>query len=459
MKLSLRPYATAGVALVGAGVIAISPVAPPASDIQVASSAVQLSAFADPFEAWLEVFDEAGTNLNGLADAFLEAPFPILQQVVANQLSYLGQLPDLPAIFEQVLGNLEAAIGAPFAADPNTLGPGYIFGAEVPGLKFDVLDGLSGLLPDALEPLLNFTGSSTSGVLLGLVGPVVGPVLALTYGVQSVVENLMAGEFEAAFGALIDIPATVAGAFLNGGQTLDLTPLVTLAAGDLFPEGSSVGLVFGGLLSPGGSLFNALDIDAELALDPDGPALPVYLPGQGPGFKGSLIGLTQAIARAIGWAGPSDPSENPDAGGGTQSRQLADGQGPEQIPASNTDGSTFELSTKDVVSTVTSLNGASEPRSLKVAPEAPEAPPKNEAPEESLKTGEQSDPDEGLSAGQEQADNTPTKNRPRFKRFDRSKQQVEATETAAEASAGQADTTPKKRWNKKKRNGGSNDGE
>lgn len=44
MELALRPVSTAGVALVGASIIAVTPVAPPLPDIQVSAPAVQLSA-------------------------------------------------------------------------------------------------------------------------------------------------------------------------------------------------------------------------------------------------------------------------------------------------------------------------------------------------------------------------------------------------------------------------------
>ena len=123
VELRLRPYATAGVALVGASVIAIAPVAPPLPDVYVANPAVQLSAAVDPITPWLNVFNDSVINFAGLADAWLEAPSPVLQQVIANQIGYLGELPDFEAIFGQMLTNLGNGVAAPFATDTSTLDP------------------------------------------------------------------------------------------------------------------------------------------------------------------------------------------------------------------------------------------------------------------------------------------------------------------------------------------------
>ena len=42
MHLALRPYVTTGVAIVGASVIAVAPIAPLPADIQIPNPAVQL---------------------------------------------------------------------------------------------------------------------------------------------------------------------------------------------------------------------------------------------------------------------------------------------------------------------------------------------------------------------------------------------------------------------------------
>lgn len=314
MHTNLRPFSTAGIALVGATAIAMTPVAavtaPP--DVKVANPAVQLSAAIDPITPWLAVFDNAEVNLANLADAWLTAPAPVLQQVIANQIGYLSQLPDFPAIIGQVAANLEAAVKAPFAIDLSTLEN------TNPLLNhrslFNILASLGdeSPIPAALQPLIDFSTTYTSGVLLGLVGPVISPILALAASVSAVAENL-GGEtpdFQAAVNTLINTPAAMADAFLNGGQSLDLTPVLDALGLDLDPapgtDVTNVGITFGGLLSPGGSIFNALDFDITI-----GGRIKVNIPGQGPGAIGSLIGLGQAVAKAIGWDGTGNPLAPP----------------------------------------------------------------------------------------------------------------------------------------------------
>ncbi len=69
MNAAVRPYATAGVALVGASVIAISPLAPPMPDLQavqrsVSSVGVELSAAVNPIENWIQVFSRGPQQIS-----------------------------------------------------------------------------------------------------------------------------------------------------------------------------------------------------------------------------------------------------------------------------------------------------------------------------------------------------------------------------------------------------------
>jgi hypothetical protein len=333
MYTSVRPFATAGVALVGASAIAIAPLAvtPSLPDIKIANPAVELSAAVDPITSWLEVFNTSEVNFAGLVNTWLDAPAPITQQVIANQLRYLSELPAFETIADQIGTNLEAALTTLFAEDLSTLSPVH---RDVYPI---LLEGIPPIFPPAvpaeLAPLIQFSTSYLSGVLLGLVGPVIAPVLALAASGGAIVDNLTgeAPDLEAAFNTLVNTPAAMADAFLNGGQSIDITPLLTAVGVESPLPGLDFGarLVFGGLLSPGGSIFNAMSIDLG---DGSGPI------GVGPGAIGSLIGLSQAIAKAIGWDGvgnPLAPPANPPA-----LREADDAS----VPASKT--VTVETSTK-----------------------------------------------------------------------------------------------------------------
>lgn len=319
MHTTVRPFATAGIALVGASAIAMTPLVatPSLPGIEVANPAVHLSAAVNPIEAWLQVLDTSGLNIENLADAYLQAPAPVLQQVIANQLGYLGELPDVGAIAAQIGTNVHAALTTLFAEDLSTLDPTH---SDVYGL---LLNGLPPILPPVvpadLAPLVQFSTSYLSGVLLGVVGPVIGPILALAASANAIVGNL-GGEdpdFEAALNTLVNTPAAMADAFLNGGQSVDITPLLKAVGLQSPIPGLDFGarLVFGGLLSPGGSIFNAMSIDLG---DGSGPT------GVGPGAIGSLIGLSQAIAKAIGWDGVGSPLAAPTAPQSPNLRELSD---------------------------------------------------------------------------------------------------------------------------------------
>lgn len=91
MQLALRPCVTAGVALVGASVIAVTPVAPPAPALQ--THAVQLSAAVqDPISQWVGIANRTFTQSGAIVQTILENPAPILQQIAVNQLGYAQQV-------------------------------------------------------------------------------------------------------------------------------------------------------------------------------------------------------------------------------------------------------------------------------------------------------------------------------------------------------------------------------
>ena len=327
-ELAVRPYASAGIALVGASVIAISPIAPPLPDAEI-SPQVRLSAAVEPITPWRNVISSADANLSDLAAAWREDPAPVLRQVIANQIRYLSDLPDFPTIIEQIGANLEAALTAPFATDLGTLEPGHAFAFPIVTEGLPELD-IPALLPAELQPLLNLTTTYLSGVLLGLVSPVVGPALALSASTQAIIGHLTGDnpDPEEAFSDLINIPAGVADAFLNGGQSLDLTPVLAALGpvlGVELPEGTKIGVAMGGVLSPGGSAFNALDITIEAL------GFPLTISGQGPGAIGSLIGLSRVIAAAITPADQASLTARPPT---TSQTHFSSGEDPALVPAS-----------------------------------------------------------------------------------------------------------------------------
>ncbi|BBX90737.1 outer membrane porin GjpA [Mycolicibacterium boenickei] len=329
MHAALRPYATAGIALVGASVIAVTPViAPPAPpDIQVpriAAAEVGLTAATDVLSRWVEVFNTASGNATKLADFSFEAPATALQQVIVNQVGYMGDVLNDPAnigsVFERIGANLQKAFSwATMQGLPDDINdPGLV---PVLALSNDPVHTLVVALlpsflpegtPEFVTPLVHFLASPLSGVLIGFAGPLISPAAAA-------LNSIMAGD-------LLNLPANVVDGFFNGA-TLNLDALLPAINGaGVLPEGTTfdkLGIAFGGLLSPGttantipfgtqvgepgigGSVFSSLD----LAITTNALGFPFTLqaPGVPVGPIGALASLSQIVAGAIGWDGEGNP--------------------------------------------------------------------------------------------------------------------------------------------------------
>lgn len=276
----------------------------------VSVRAVELAAF-DVVTPWLSLFNNTVNNVVRLINDVIYPPLPVAQQAVANQLLYLSELPDIAAIGIQLAGNLAAAPTAPVGRD--------LFSMDIPhALGFVALETAVTRIadftpvPGIVTQLLNFTGSFASGALIGLLGPIVGPALALSQSVQKIAETLAAPvpDVATALSEVINIVPNVLNAFLNGGPVLAATPLVSVVGSILgvsIPAVTTVGIAMGGLLSPGGSLFNTADLSITIDLPEPDPPVELALKGVPSGTLGSLISIPRSIARAIGWSGFGNP--------------------------------------------------------------------------------------------------------------------------------------------------------
>lgn len=336
--LANRPWVTAGVALTAASMVAVAPIAVPTLP-EVHVPEIQLSSSFDPITPWLDVFSDAGDNIQHLFEAWASAPFPVYQQVAVNQIGYLETIlngGNIGAIPGKIGDNLLAALAAPFrpfdallSADASAVG----WSSSLPGLAgrtaiataqaaarailrgdvshlslFNFAQGAT-IDDSLLHTLINFSGSPLSGVLMGGLGSVLGPGKVLIDSIVSIYNDLTGGapDLVGALNDLVNIPAYMTGAFLNGGQALDITGLAQSVelppalAALIDINGASVEL--GGLLSPAGSIFNAIGANVSVL----GGTVTIDLPGNDVGPIGTLIALPQAIAAAIGWDGTGMP--------------------------------------------------------------------------------------------------------------------------------------------------------
>ena len=117
MQLVSSPLVTAGVALVDAGVVAVTPMAaqpPGLPDVQ--TRAVQLMSGSDPLTEWGTVLQTAEADATDIYDHWSAAPFADLQQSIANDVGYVEDLLKNPSDISRVLTDLQNNASALFGS-------------------------------------------------------------------------------------------------------------------------------------------------------------------------------------------------------------------------------------------------------------------------------------------------------------------------------------------------------
>lgn len=292
LNLALRPYVTAGVALVGASVIAVTPLSPPPAAIdntmaRVSATAVDLTAAVDPITAWTDLFTRTPESILALADLIAENPAPILGQIVANWSGYGQTLGTALQTAGTGLSNyLTTQLPTALQTFSNQLmsgdtqGAAQTFSGAIFGLAFGIGFPMLNVLSIPTDITQNFANAVAT--LPGFAGPVIsaglsalmtltGTTLATGAGAQAVVDAFKSGDPVGAVNALAAMPAVIADALLNGYESPD---------GGLSP----------GLLT----VSHPRSPDAE----PWDPSWPDGLPA-------ALVKSRLAIAKALGWEDPA----------------------------------------------------------------------------------------------------------------------------------------------------------
>jgi hypothetical protein len=201
-------------------------------------------------------------------------------------------------------------------------------GAAIPveGVHTQVYDGLIGqgfTVPggaegDLIAALDNFASSPASGVLIGLVGPLISRDVALFDSAQSALTDVTAGDPSAALTELADTPINVVNAFFNGATlNLDfLDPLLEsfVSSGDNGGESiAGLNLAFGGLFSPGsvidgvggaqngvgGSILNSLGLELTFHAPDDDAGSTIDITGEPVGPIGAVDGLVNTLGEVF----------------------------------------------------------------------------------------------------------------------------------------------------------------
>ncbi|MEX7469712.1 hypothetical protein AB4Z39_08340 [Mycobacterium adipatum] len=202
MQLTMKPYVTVGVALVGASVIAVAPIAPRA-DLHMPS--VNLAAsIENPITVFKPVVNAAGDLIRETLRSELADPFPILRQIFANQQYTVSKL--LSAIHGGGAALTELVQGLPAAL--NAAGAILRTG--------DVNGAIDSLVASGLGPILNFI----TGVTVPLQDAFERPF--------AVGQQLVAAAFETGLALTVALAQTFIGIGFPVGTTPVLQNLVTV---------------------------------------------------------------------------------------------------------------------------------------------------------------------------------------------------------------------------------------
>ncbi len=272
MRKALRPYLTAGVAVVGAGALAIAPVIATPPDVRIVNPAVQQSD--DPLATYVDTVREALENLEALLGSALALPSPtawtldlalttLMNDPGADVPLFIDHLESLgPLAGASVPGLLEGAGGAVDVAidqaalsniDPAIINLIRMYTSLAPVVAAVVTAPLTLIGSD----LADEAGVVLAKSLTAAAGPVLSGIGTTAVAIRSIVDALDNAEpgSGAVLAAMIAAPATVVDGVLNGfapaaGSTT-LPGLLT--PGDLFdptkpdpgPVALAVGLVRG----------------------------------------------------------------------------------------------------------------------------------------------------------------------------------------------------------------------
>jgi hypothetical protein len=243
MQHALRPYATAGVALVGASIIAVTPLAVPSPKVEMRP--VQL------VDAWSDLLTDTTANLNSIvSNANLSDISSVFSALLTNPLGVIGALTNLDPTVTTDTSGLPITVGVELTpALEMGLAQLGAEGAELTAIN-DVLAQLSADPSNALNILYEGTASILNAGLNGadnvsLLGGIIDIPLfnGLLAPEQSLTVDLNLTDLINALGL-----GGISLSSLNLGDLLNQIGLGDLSLGDLFNDLGLSGKGLGDLL-------------------------------------------------------------------------------------------------------------------------------------------------------------------------------------------------------------------
>ena len=313
-----RSYLTAGVALVGASVIVVSPMAPPMPDIHlpsIRSAEAQLAALANPFDAYAQVFQDTIANLKPIIATAAADPAPILSKILSNQVAAVQALLKL---LPTTAAGVASAATTTGSANSTTVSPQL---AATPGAVQALLTAIqtalsqvSTALTTTVPPLLqsavgDFTSANIEGainnlLLAGLttVFPVTGVVAPALDVIAEPLQNVVnaINTHLGPVGAILSNPlqnvVNVINAVTNGGVLSPLSEAVVGAIGPVINAAGATGAAIDNVISAAGQ-GPAAFLDAVVTA-PATVLGGVLNGGFGPNLA-SLVGLPPALITVL----------------------------------------------------------------------------------------------------------------------------------------------------------------
>lgn len=246
MQTCVRTGMTSGVALIGASAIALSPIVVAPQQVHlpavpVSSLATTLTASVNPISEWGKVLATSFNNISALGQQVWADPAPILKQIIANQIGYanitaaaLGAAGNsfvtavqaLPDSFRQAAqqlaaGHISNGLDLAFQGMLNlVVNPGFAL------LASGVLD-IPGKVMQNITNVVKLGPAVLVSVGFSLLGTVSAVEKAFGDAAQAVYDGVRAGNLGAAVNAIVNAPAVLTNAFLNGNAPLMLPGILS----------------------------------------------------------------------------------------------------------------------------------------------------------------------------------------------------------------------------------------
>ncbi len=225
MLTAVRPCLSAGIALVGAGVIAVAPISPPPTASVVASPAVQLTAIPSPLQLYPQVLETSLANVEAQFEDYFSEPFPIIGATLENYAQ----------AFEDAVTALQFGRSDEFFVSVAriVLQPLRSIVLSTGGLLYEIYGGLAeNLFGAAIGPLLNgiaATGLAIADVFEAITTfDVIGLVNAVINVPARIIDGVLNGVPGTSFGSIDNLPGLLTPRFARPFSSGLITLLIRL---------------------------------------------------------------------------------------------------------------------------------------------------------------------------------------------------------------------------------------